>query len=124
LVWSFIEEFSRNMGATIESVSQNSMERLQRHSWPGNVRELRNIVERSMIVNTGPALRLVAPTNDEMPIDVAVTLDEVQRRHIQQVVEMAEGRISGPGGAAKILGLKPTTLRSRMERLGCSPEKN
>jgi transcriptional regulator with GAF, ATPase, and Fis domain len=98
------------------------MERLQEYAWPGNVRELRNVVERSMILSPpGGALQVALPEARESVSGEERTLDEVQRRHIRRVLEMTSGRISGPGGAAELLGLKPTTLRSRMVRLGLDP---
>jgi transcriptional regulator with GAF, ATPase, and Fis domain len=106
------------MGVTIDTISQRSMERLQNHPWPGNVRELRNVVERSMIVSRDRTLTVALPDSVESIGDAALTLEEVQRRHIRKVLDGVGGKISGPGGAAAILGLKPTTLRSRMEKLG------
>ena len=121
LVWAFVEELGRSTGRTIDRISQGAMERLQGYAWPGNVRELRNVVERSMILSHGGTLQIALPAAGESVSDQELTLDEVQRRHIRRVLEMTSGRISGPGGAAELLGLKPTTLRSRMERLGLNP---
>jgi transcriptional regulator with GAF, ATPase, and Fis domain len=121
LVWAFVEELTRTTGTAIETISQRTMERLQRHPWPGNVRELRNVIERSMILSRGRTLKLALPETgepvDERPLD----LDEVQRGHIRRVLERTAGRISGSGGAAELLGIKPTTLRSRMQRLRLDP---
>jgi formate hydrogenlyase transcriptional activator len=122
LVWSFVETLGRDMGVTIDTISQRTMDRLQNHPWPGNVRELRNVVERSMIVSRGRTLDLALPEADESVGGESLTLDEVQRRHIRGILELTGGKISGRGGAAEILGLKPTTLRSRMERLGMDPK--
>jgi len=121
LVWAFVEELGHEMGVTIETISQRAMERLQQHPWPGNVRELRNVIERSMIVSRGRTLTLSLPEADEFVGGGALTLDEVQRRHIRKVLDLTGGKISGAGGAADILGLKPTTLRSRMQRLELDP---
>ena len=117
LVWAFVEQLGRDMGVTIDTISQRTMERLQNHPWPGNVRELRNVVERSMIGSRGRALTLALPEAEESVGDESLTLDEVQCRHIRKILDLTGGKISGKGGAAEILGLKPTTLRSRMERL-------
>jgi DNA-binding NtrC family response regulator len=114
------------MNKVVETIRREDMERLQRYDWRGNVRELRNVVERSLILCTGPVLQVEPPTAlaAEDPVEVeGLSMDEVQRRHILRVLEMAEGRIRGSGGAAELLGLKPTTLRSRMERLGLDPKK-
>jgi len=118
LVWAFVEELGQSTGRAIEKIPQRAMESLQHYAWPGNVRELRNVVERSMILSRGGTLRLTLPEAGEAVAGEPLTLDEAQRRHIRKVVEACGGRISGPGGAAERLGLKPTTLRSRMERLG------
>jgi formate hydrogenlyase transcriptional activator len=122
LVWSFVETLGRDMGVTIDTISQRTMDRLQNHPWPGNVRELRNVVERSMIVSRGRTLDLALPEADESVGGESLTLDEVQRRHIRGILELTGGKISGRGGAAEILGLKPTTLRSRIVRLGMDPK--
>jgi PAS domain S-box-containing protein len=121
LVWSFIEEIGREMGVTIENVSQGSMDRLQRRAWSGNVRELRNVVERSMIFSRDRTFILALPEVEAPGNGEDLTLDEVQRRHIRKILDVTGGKISGSGGAAEVLGLKPTTLRSRMERLGMDP---
>jgi len=118
LVWSVVEEFSAAMHKSIESIRRQDLERLQRYDWPGNVRELRNLVERSMILSTGPQLRLESPETHGASDAGLVSLDETQRRQIAKAIEAAAGRISGAGGAADLLGVKPTTLRSRMKRLG------
>jgi len=118
LVWSVVEEFSAAMHKSIESIRRQDLERLQRYDWPGNVRELRNLVERSMILSSGPQLRVEPPEARAGSDPCFVSLDESQRRQIAKAVEAAGGRISGVGGAAELLGVKPTTLRSRMKRLG------
>jgi PAS domain S-box-containing protein len=125
LVWGFVQEFSRSMGKSVDQISRHTMDALQRHSWPGNIRELRNVVERAMIVAQGPALHIELP---QQPGDAVhslhedLTLDEVQRRHILSVLERTGWRVSGHGGAAEVLGLKPTTLESRMAKLGIHRE--
>lgn len=106
-------------------VAPEGMEKLASYSWPGNLRELANVLERATLLS--PAADLGAsvldlPRRQGDPLTAAdaplVTLDEVQRRHIARVLALTRGRIYGEGGAAKILGLKPSTLQSRMERLG------
>jgi len=124
LVWAFVEELGRSTGGTIDKIPQRTMERLQQYAWPGNVRELRNVVERSMILSRGRTLQLALPEAGQSVSDDALSLDEIQRRHIRRVLAMTSGRISGRGGAAELLGLKPTTLRSRMERLGLDPRSD
>ena len=119
LVWAFVEEFSKAMGKPIEAVSKSSLRALHAYEWPGNVRELRNVIERAMILASGPTLRIEPPGAGATPVARGlVTLAEVERDHIRRVLESTGGRIRGAGGAAAFLGLKPTTLESRMARLG------
>ena len=90
------------------------------HAWPGNVRELRNVIERSMILTDGPTLRVALPNGSHATpvLEPLVTLEEVERRHILDVLGQTGWRISGANGAAHILAVKPTTLESRMKKLG------
>ncbi len=123
LVWSAVADFSSAMQKSIESIPREDMQRLERYEWPGNVRELRNVVERAMILGSGPVLRLEPPAGRSPAERAILSLDEAQRRQIAKALEAAGGRVSGPGGAAETLGIKPTTLRSRMERLGLDPRR-
>jgi len=123
LVWSFVQEFNKKMGRSIDSIPRKTMERLMAHPWPGNVRELRNLIERAMIVSDGRSLTIDLPAGGPGPTSVPVTLEEVERKHIREVLERVHWRISGKGGAAGILGLRPTTLHSRMKKLGVSRPK-
>ena len=121
LVWAFVEEFSKAMGKPIQAVAKASLRALQKYAWPGNVRELRNAVERAMILTSGPTLRIDLPGVVSVPVSQGLaTLAEVEREHIQRVLEFTHWRIRGVGGAAEILGLPPTTLESRMAKLGLS----
>jgi transcriptional regulator with GAF, ATPase, and Fis domain len=116
------------------------MSRLCAYSWPGNIRELQNLVERAVVLTSGSMLRieggallesqrLPAPTSiavtPPIPTSPAVaapssgaSLEEIERQHIISVLQQANWRIEGNGGAAKILDLEPSTLRSRMKKLG------
>ena len=119
LVGTFIDEFSRAFGKPIEPISKENMRELQRYSWPGNVRELRNVVERAVILATGPTLVVSAPRPAEQsPPPAAMTLVGLEVEHIRAVLESTNWRIRGSGGAAERLGLKPTTLESRMAKYG------
>ena len=99
------------------------MTRLAKYPWPGNIRELRNVLERAVILGNDPILCIdaaelrSAPGATATPTQ-AMSLDEVERQHILAVLKQTDGAIAGPGGAAKLLGVPPSTLRSRMERLG------
>jgi transcriptional regulator with GAF, ATPase, and Fis domain len=118
LVWRFVQEFNKKMGKSIDSISSQTMERLKQYPWPGNVRELRNLIERAMIVSIGRSLTIDIPAVAAGPSPLPVTLQEVERKHIRDVLERVHWRISGKQGAAEILGLRPTTLHSRMKKLG------
>jgi hypothetical protein len=124
LVWSFVDEFSSLFGKKIESISKDSMRDLQRYPWPGNVRELRNVIERAVIVSNGRVLSVPAPKVGERSVpQTAMTLTALEVEHIRAVLEATNWRIRGNGGAAERLGLKPTTLESRMARLGITRKK-
>jgi formate hydrogenlyase transcriptional activator len=123
LVWSFIDEFSRLFGKTIESISAESMRDLERYPWPGNVRELRNVVERAVIIATGRQLVVSAPRSALPMPQTAMKLSELEAEHIRAVLDGTNWRVRGAGGAAQRLGLKPTTLESRMARLGIVRKK-
>ena len=116
LVWRFVDEFAKSFGKRIDAISRDNMAALQHYEWPGSIRELRNVVERAMIVASGPELTIALPA---APRRVGNSrLEEVEKDHIRAVVEAARWRIRGVGGAADKLGLKPTTLESRMAKLG------
>jgi formate hydrogenlyase transcriptional activator len=119
LVWAFVDEFSKSFGRTVDSIPAETIRQLQRYSWPGNVRELRNVIERAVIVTSGGPLVVSTPrpSATRMP-RTALTLEALSTLHIRNVLELTQWRVRGPGGAAERLGLKPTTLESRMERLG------
>ena len=117
LVWTFVKEFSEKMGKRIESIPREAMEALQNYSWPGNIRELRNVLERAMILTIGTKLNIEMPKLSNANISRNKSLEEVERGHIVEVLEAANWRIRGKSGAAEILGLKPTTLEARMNKL-------
>jgi formate hydrogenlyase transcriptional activator len=118
LVWSFINEFSSAFGKNIESLSKGSLQALLAYSWPGNVRELRNVVERAMIIATGPNLVIELPRPTSFNKRKSLRFVDIEVDHIRSVLESTGWRIRGRGGAAELLGLKPTTLESRMAKLG------
>jgi len=98
--------------------------RLIAYDWPGNVRELKNIMERATILNTIEGLEPHLKAESELfithPFADTPTLNEVQRRYIRYVLNKTGGKLSGPGGATELLGMKRTTLYNRMNKLGIS----
>ena len=118
LVWAFVEEFSQSMGKSIKNIPKKIMDKLQESHWPGNVRELKNVIERGMIMSSGPTLRIDQQQNLENQTSEKMSMEDVEREHIKQVLLSTGWRVSGKTGAARILGLKDSTLRSRMIKLG------
>jgi formate hydrogenlyase transcriptional activator len=118
LVWMFIKRFEEKIGKRIEHVSRKSLEALQHYHWPGNARELRNVVEHAMITCRDRTLhfRLPLPAAEENPISDKMV--DVERAHIMSVLKKTGWRISGKGGTAEILGMKRTTLHSKIQKLG------
>jgi transcriptional regulator with GAF, ATPase, and Fis domain len=117
LIQGLVDQLAATMGRHVQKVDPASLEGLVAYSWPGNVRELRNVVERAMIMSRGPELRLETPeTTAEATSRTDLTV--VERTHILQVLEQTGWRVRGARGAAARLGLKPTTLESRLKKLG------
>jgi formate hydrogenlyase transcriptional activator len=118
----FVEKHSARMNKRIEEIPAETMEALTRYAWPGNARELENFIERAVILSPGPALRLpLAELRGHARVAaVPATLADAERDHIVRVLEEANWRIGGPGGAAAQLGVKRTTLQSKMQKLGIS----
>jgi transcriptional regulator with GAF, ATPase, and Fis domain len=124
LVWRFVDEFSKAFGKRIDAIPNENMAALQQYAWPGNIRELRNVVERAMIVAIGTRLTIPLPSSKSGPPDKrALKLSDVEKEHIRRVLESVGWRIRGTGGAADQLGLRPTTLETRMAKLGLSRPK-
>ncbi len=123
LVWSFVQDFGKRMGKRIESIPQKGVETLQTYPWPGNIRELRNIIERAMIIATGPVLHVDVPKIEESKTGQLRTLEEAEKQQIIETLNTTGWRVSGKGGAAEVLGINPKTLGSRMQKLGIQREK-
>jgi formate hydrogenlyase transcriptional activator len=143
LVQFLVKKFSTRIGKRIDQVGRETMQRLQEYSWPGNIRELENVLERAVILAGGPTLE-IAPHLLASPMAAVVeaklterdaasspvaaasssppaskpSLEDVERDYILDVLEQANWVITGPRGAAKVLGLNPSTLRYRMKKLG------
>jgi transcriptional regulator with GAF, ATPase, and Fis domain len=118
MVSAFIQEFATTMGKRIESLARPDMEPLERYPWPGNVRELRNVIERAVILAQGSKLKVELPISSVSSSSRSLTMHNVEREHIGSVLEMTGWRVRGKGGAAELLDMKPSTLRSRMAKLG------
>jgi len=118
LVRTFVKEFQKRMGKEIETIPKTTMRALQSYSWPGNVRELRNVIEHAMILSKGKTLDVQLPNRASLKRDATGNLEDMERRHIVDVLEKTDWRVAGPGGAAEILGLKRTTLQAKMKKLG------
>jgi len=121
----FVNVHAARLGRDVREISSAMMNQLQRYRWPGNVRELEGIVQRALISSSGPVLNLaeslVTESHDkaETPATSSVSdLKLVEREHIVAVLEDADWKISGGAGAAAKLGIPPSTLRSKMKKLG------
>ncbi|HSQ19587.1 MAG TPA: sigma-54 dependent transcriptional regulator [Blastocatellia bacterium] len=116
----FARKAAKKFGKKIDSVSAGAMRALQAHSWRGNIRELENVIERAVIHCQGSVLHL--SERFESPPETLASntksLEEMEREYIIRILESTGGRIEGPNGAARILGLNPSTLRTRMIKLG------
>jgi formate hydrogenlyase transcriptional activator len=137
LVRHFVQQFSRRLGKSIDAISSDSMVALTRYPWPGNIRELQNVIERAVILITGPVLTVRAedlrgssqtPSLPPAPNgsvsapasskSMRAALDEAERQQIVAALEKANWVVAGPDGAAARLGMKRSTLQSRMQKLG------
>ncbi|HET9512496.1 MAG TPA: sigma 54-interacting transcriptional regulator [Gemmatimonadales bacterium] len=130
LVSHFLAQFQRKLAKPLRSVSPDGIERLQRYAWPGNIRELQNVIERACVLSQGPVVEIIdelrAPdgngASSPQPVAPAaagiLSLEEQERLHIRRALAATGGRVHGPDGAAVLLGINPSTLRSRMKKLG------
>ncbi|MEW6584278.1 MAG: sigma 54-interacting transcriptional regulator [Nitrospirota bacterium] len=121
LVRHFVDKYARKMGRKYETVPKSTMKILQDYPWPGNVRELEHVIERAVITNPGPVLRLA----DRLETEAVEVREEslkglktMEREHILKVLQKTRWKIDGKGGAAALLGLHPSTLRFRLKKLG------
>jgi formate hydrogenlyase transcriptional activator len=131
LAHHFIQIYGRKLRRNVTSLSPAALTTMRSYSWPGNIRELENVIERALLIDDSPVLgiggellgnaskKTIAPAS-QLEKRSTLTLAEMETRYIQEVLNATSWRISGPGGAALLLGLHPNTLRSRMARLGIS----
>ena len=124
LVAHFLKKHALRNGRKALRISGKVMRTLMVHSWHGNVRELDNLIERSAVMTTGPVIDQVFLSEEDQILDAIMvgnrvkTIDEVVREHILQVLKLCDGKVAGPGGAAQMLQMPPTTLHSTIKRLG------
>jgi formate hydrogenlyase transcriptional activator len=120
LVRYFVEKHARRMNRAVETIPTETLELLVRYPWPGNIRELENLIERAVIVSPGPVLRVplseLKPPSE--PFGEALTMRAAEREHILKALEATNWVLAGPRGAAARLGMKRTTLQSKMRKLG------
>jgi len=126
LVRYFVQQFARRMNRVIETIPAESMDALVRYPWPGNIRELQNLLERAVILSSGPVLRipdseLEQGAKSAMSADSSshsLTLEAAERAAILRALEQSSGKVGGADGAASKLGMKRTTLQAKMRKLG------
>ena len=138
LVRHFVQQFSRRLGKTIDTIDANAMSALAHYPWPGNIRELQNVIESAVILTSGPVLNvrteeLRAANHSPSPPallppdvngtsasnrNIRETLEETERQQIMAALEKSNWVVAGVDGAAARLGMKRSTLQSRMQKLG------
>jgi transcriptional regulator with GAF, ATPase, and Fis domain len=122
LVWYFVAKCRGKLGKPIERIPERAMAMLMAYHWPGNIRELANVIERAIILSPGATLVVDEAMGSSELSDLSIPstqhLKEVERAHILAVLDACQGRIKGAGQAAERLGLHPSTLYSRLRKLG------
>lgn len=119
LVSFYVDKFSKEMGKNINFISEQTMDKLIKYKWPGNVRELENVIERAVVIAQDEQINIVENfEQDPGSRNNFETLEENEKQYIIKVLEKTDGRIEGKSGAAEILGMNPSTLRSRIKKLG------
>lgn len=121
----FLYLYSKKMGKPYRKIPSEEIDKLMQYDWPGNVRELENVIERGTILSTGPNFRIpeLGIGKDADPADESLSLQEVEKRHIINVLNRTNWKIRGPGGAAELLEIHPSTLHFRMKKLGIQKER-
>jgi formate hydrogenlyase transcriptional activator len=126
LVRYFVEKHARRMNRAVETIPAETLDLLVRYPWPGNIRELENLIERAVIVSPGPVLRVPVSElkHPSEPIAENLTLRAAERDHILRALEATNWVLAGPRGAAARLGMKRTTLQSKMRKLGVAKTRH
>jgi PAS domain S-box-containing protein len=123
-----LDKFATRIARRIDGIDSATIRRLKEYPWPGNIRELQNVLERALILATGPTIEvapdLLGHPGAESAGKASSSLEDVERNHILSVLRQTRWVIDGPRGAAAILGLHPNTLRSRLKKLGVSRESH
>jgi formate hydrogenlyase transcriptional activator len=123
LVNAFSKKLGKKLGRQIKAIPSRTIKGLQGYPWPGNIRELENVIERAVITSKDGKLRVEIPTFSNQLANDTMTLEEVEYEHIARTLENTYWKIQGPNGAAERLGLKSSTLRTRMNKLGIKRPK-
>ena len=113
-----IQEFGAAFGKNIERIPKKNMDSLEGYHWPGNIRELRNVLERAMILSKGPILVVDLPDQTTMTQSLDMSFEEMERTYITSVLDSTGWRIRGKDGASEKLRLHPSTLDSKIKKLG------
>jgi transcriptional regulator with GAF, ATPase, and Fis domain len=118
LVSFFVDKLVKKLGKKIKSIPKSSMRKLENYSWPGNIRELQNTIENAIIVSENEILKVDLPGSSVLSQKGKMKLNDIERDHIVKVLKSTNWRLGGAGGAAELLGLKRTTLQSKMTKFG------
>jgi formate hydrogenlyase transcriptional activator len=124
----FLDTMARRVGKKIDKVSEDTMKLFMEYAWPGNVRELQNIIEHGLVISRGDSFEIpkayFGQALDQKRKSDLIPLEEYEKKYILEILQHTKGAIYGPKGAAVILGLKPSTLQSRMKKLGIERPKS
>jgi transcriptional regulator with PAS, ATPase and Fis domain len=124
LIKYFMKKYNSKIGKSVEIVSKEVIQKLTDYSWPGNIRELENVIERAIVLSTNNKLII----GDWLKQDLVskdkeiLSLEQLEKQHIEKVLQLTNGRVSGDKGAAKILNINSQTLVSRMKKLGINKD--
>jgi PAS domain S-box-containing protein len=129
LAGHFVNEFARRMGKPIDRIGAEAISRLTAYHWPGNVRELANVLERAVILCEGPVILeehvgTLSRNSGDADAGAFLTLEDMERQHIVRALAKTGGILAGPQGAARLLGMRRSTVWSRMKKLGIHPPRD